>query len=119
MSKRGLTQKTVNEHSIVLERPMVTRHYHMEWDLDKCIGCKTCVTVCPFGGISFNKVTQEIMKCDFCDGDPACVKVCEPEAIRYADITDLSIGKRARIAEKVFSLYRNKGTGIDPDSDEA
>jgi Fe-S-cluster-containing hydrogenase component 2 len=84
---------------------------------DKCIGCKTCVTVCPFGGISFNKVTQQIMKCDFCDGDPACVKVCEPEALRYADVTELSIMKRSRIADKYFSLYMDKGSGIDPESE--
>jgi carbon-monoxide dehydrogenase iron sulfur subunit len=80
-------------------------------DQTKCIGCKTCVTICPFGGMSFNKVTQQVMKCDFCDGDPACVKVCEPKAIIYGDITEQSVIKRANIESRVFSLYREKVTG--------
>lgn len=47
MSKRGLTKKITNEHSIVLERPMVTRYYRMTWDLDKCIGCQVGPLCCP------------------------------------------------------------------------
>ena len=47
MSKRGLTKKSIDEHHIVLERPMVTRHYHMEWDLDKCVGCQIGPLCCP------------------------------------------------------------------------
>ena len=82
-------------------------------DQDKCIGCKTCVTVCPFGGMSFNKVTQQVMKCDFCDGEPACVKVCEPKAIVYAEMDDQSVAKRQTIAEKYFSFFRNKNDGVD------
>ncbi|MBC7250536.1 MAG: 4Fe-4S binding protein, partial [Anaerolineae bacterium] len=47
MSKRGMTQKRVNEHEIVLERAMVTRHYVMTWDLDRCVGCQIGPLVCP------------------------------------------------------------------------
>jgi ferredoxin len=47
MSKRGMTQKKVDQHSITLERPMVTRHYRMTWDLDKCVGCDIGPLCCP------------------------------------------------------------------------
>lgn len=47
MSKRGLTKKAVTEHAIILERPMVTRHYVMKWDLDKCVGCQIGPACCP------------------------------------------------------------------------
>lgn len=47
MSKRGLTKKNKTEHMIVLERPMVTRHYTMKWDLDKCVGCQIGPACCP------------------------------------------------------------------------
>lgn len=47
MSKRGLTQKTTTEHAIALERAMVTRHYLMTWDLDRCVGCQIGPLVCP------------------------------------------------------------------------
>jgi ferredoxin len=47
MSKRGTTQKRTNEHEIVLERAMVTRHYIMTWDLDRCVGCQIGPLACP------------------------------------------------------------------------
>jgi ferredoxin len=47
MSGRGTTQKKVKEHEIVLERAMVTRHYVMTWDLDRCVGCQIGPLVCP------------------------------------------------------------------------
>lgn len=75
-------------------------------DQNKCIGCKTCVTVCPFGGMSFNMATQQVMKCDFCGNEPQCVKVCEPKAILFADISEQSVIKRAGVADKYFSFYR-------------
>jgi 4Fe-4S ferredoxin len=47
MSKRGMTQKRVTDREIVLERAMVTRHYLMTWDLDRCVGCQIGPLVCP------------------------------------------------------------------------
>ncbi len=47
MGGRGTTQKTVTEHEITLERAMVTRHYIMTWDLDRCVGCQIGPLVCP------------------------------------------------------------------------
>lgn len=52
MSKRGLTQKTVTETQITLERAMVTRHYLMTWDLERCVGCQIGPAVCPKDAIS-------------------------------------------------------------------
>jgi len=47
MSKRGQTRKTQTEQKIELERAMVTRHYLMTWDLDRCVGCQIGPLVCP------------------------------------------------------------------------
>ena len=47
MSRRGLTQKRTTENEISLERVMVTRHYVMTWDLDRCVGCQIGPLVCP------------------------------------------------------------------------
>jgi ferredoxin len=47
MSKRGTTEKRTSEQEIVLERAMVTRHYVMTWDLDRCVGCQIGPLVCP------------------------------------------------------------------------
>lgn len=51
---------------------------------EKCVGCELCVDNCPFGTIYFNKETNKPYKCDLCNGDPQCVKVCKlAGAIRY------------------------------------
>lgn len=54
-------------------------------DESKCIGCMTCLAVCPFGCI---KTGTFAVKCDLCKGEeePACVKNCPNRALIYADI---------------------------------
>ncbi len=47
MARRGITKKYVTEDEITLERAMVTRHYVMEWDLERCVGCQLGPIVCP------------------------------------------------------------------------
>jgi ferredoxin len=47
MTKRGTTQKKTAKREIVLERAMITRHYVMTWDLDRCVGCQIGPLVCP------------------------------------------------------------------------
>ena len=79
----------------------------IEVDYDICIGCRSCITVCPFGAMSFNTLTQKVMKCDFCDGDPQCVRFCETNAIRYADAATQSIDKQVTIADKFITFVQN------------
>ncbi len=91
MSKRGLTQKRSTPSEIVLERSMVTRHYIMRWDLDRCVGCQIGPTVCPQEAIShvdavlengrmIQKQTVDIdaEKCIFCG---ECIEMCPVNAI--------------------------------------
>jgi ferredoxin len=47
MNGRGKMQKRADRREIVLERAMVTRHYLMTWDLDRCVGCQIGPLVCP------------------------------------------------------------------------
>ncbi len=52
MARRGESKKYVTENEIKLERAMVTRHYEMTWDLDRCVGCQLGPLVCPKDAIS-------------------------------------------------------------------
>lgn len=45
-------------------------------DADKCTGCGTCTTACPFQSIFLDVLTAKAMKCDLCDGNPKCVEFC-------------------------------------------
>ncbi len=47
MSDRAKTLKNRSETQMTLERPMVTRHYLMTWDLARCVGCQMGPTACP------------------------------------------------------------------------
>lgn len=45
----------------------------------KCIGCMTCLAVCPYGCIKAGNIAY---KCDLCSGEePACVKNCPNHAL--------------------------------------
>lgn len=66
---------------------------------DKCMGCKWCLISCPFGAITL--VDGRAAKCDLCDGDPACVRFCEVDALRYADSHDIGEARRIELATRV------------------
>jgi len=59
---------------------------------ERCVGCGMCVVGCPFGAITVR--AGKAVKCDLCGGDPACVKFCEPKAIRLGEVAELAAGKR-------------------------
>jgi len=43
---------------------------------EKCISCGKCITACP-GRVPFlHPKDNKAVICDFCGGDPECVKVC-------------------------------------------
>ncbi len=70
-------------------------------DYDACIGCRSCVGVCPFGAMSFNSIDKQVFKCDLCDGDPQCVRFCDVKAVDLLEEEDVSILKKRVAAEKL------------------
>ena len=73
-------------------------------DYDLCIGCKMCVTACPFGGMGIDTVTNKVIKCDLCDGDPQCVRFCFPEALEYVEANAVNLRKKREAAKKLAEL---------------
>ena len=57
-------------------------------DKDKCVGCYTCVMVCPYGAVVPGE-GQAVTKCELCTdnscGEPACVKGCPNNAICFEE----------------------------------
>lgn len=68
-------------------------------EYQNCIGCKNCVTACPFGAIDLVPVYVNVetekqhikaIKCDLCAGrteGPACVEVCPEKALKLVNTT--------------------------------
>ena len=73
-------------------------------DRDKCIGCKTCIVACPFGAPLYDKVERISIKCDYCDGDPQCVRFCEAKAIAYVEEDQVGVSKKREVSLKFFEL---------------
>jgi Fe-S-cluster-containing hydrogenase component 2 len=73
----------------------------VEVDYDVCIGCRTCVSVCPFGAMNFNTIDRKVVKCDLCDGDPQCVRFCDVQAIRFVDSSDVSLDSKRTAAARL------------------
>jgi len=64
-------------------------------DPDRCIGCKMCLTACPFGIPQFGR-DGKMKKCDFCldrlekGQNPACMNVCPTRALHAGSLDEIS-----------------------------
>lgn len=76
---------------------------------DKCLKCKMCTIACPFGATLFDSIADQILKCDLCDGDPACVKLCPSGAITYQDASTAAVAKRKAYATKFRDAIEEVG----------
>lgn len=57
-------------------------------DHEKCVGCLTCILVCPYGAVAQDG-EGAVQKCELCvrnaAGSPACVAGCPNKAIVYEE----------------------------------
>ncbi|MCW4006214.1 MAG: 4Fe-4S dicluster domain-containing protein [Candidatus Bathyarchaeota archaeon] len=55
---------------------------------DKCIGCWTCVMICPYGAIKMDVEGKVVAKCDRCVEleVPACVANCPNQALEFKEV---------------------------------
>jgi len=73
-------------------------------DTDKCIGCWTCVMVCPYGVIGRHLEEHKAYRCDRCpDRDvPACVSACPTGALVYETVPDYSESARRHASRELL-----------------
>ncbi len=70
----------------------------VDFDSDRCIGCKSCMQACPYDAIYIDEDTHTAAKCNLCahrvdnDQEPACVVVCPTHSIWVGDLDDPTSG---------------------------
>jgi len=63
----------------------------VDFDTDRCIGCKACMQGCPYDALYIDPETSTAAKCNYCSHrmdagrEPACVTVCPEDAIIAGD----------------------------------
>jgi len=79
---------------------------------DRCIGCKFCLMVCPFGVIDVTTADQVgggkvIVKCDLCierakaGQGPACIQACPTKALVLVDEKNFTASRRKLAAREL------------------
>lgn len=72
-------------------------------DADKCLGCRQCAMVCPFGVMHWDGQKMVVRKCDLCmqrtaEGlEPACVEACPSGALEYDELDNI-LGRQKKLA---------------------
>ena len=81
-------------------------------DENRCIGCKQCIVACPWGSVKLDHAGEKVIKCDNCEGDPACVKVCTPGALQFLDADEVVLSKQVETAEKYKKIAEEMSMGV-------
>ena len=77
-------------------------------DYNICIGCRSCVTACPFGAMNYNKTDRRVFKCDLCGGKPQCVEFCEEKAIDFIASESSSDHKKKEAAIRFYTSQEHQ-----------
>lgn len=77
----------------------------IELDAGTCIRCRMCTMACPFGNVLYDAFTDSILKCNTCEGDPACVKMCPSDALEYVEDTVATRSRQKAFAAKLKEAF--------------
>ena len=67
----------------------------VQYDADRCVVCRNCMTVCPYGAPQHDEDANLIAKCDACKAlrdagrNPVCVDACPMRAIEFGELYEL------------------------------
>lgn len=89
----------------------------VDFDKDRCIGCKSCMQACPYDALYIDPETKTAAKCNYCAHridvglEPACVNVCPEQAIISGDMDNPETEISQLLARQQVSVRKaEKGT---------
>ena len=97
----------------------LSEHGPVVLEQERCIGCRFCLIVCPFGVIDLSRDGKAMIKCDLCierteaGQEPACVAACPTGALKFEEVTEYLRQRRRE------TLWRVAGMRIAAGDDNA
>ncbi len=91
----------------------------VDFDKNRCIGCKSCMQACPYDALYIDPDTHTAAKCNYCAQridvglEPACVNVCPEHAIISGDI-DNPHSEIAELLSRETVTVRKASKGTHP-----
>jgi len=91
----------------------------VDFDKDRCIGCKSCMQACPYDALYIDPETHTAAKCNYCASridvglEPACVNVCPEHAIISGDM-DNPQTEIAQLLARQATKVRKPEKGTNP-----
>ncbi len=89
----------------------------VDFDKNRCIGCKSCMQACPYDALYIDPNNHTAAKCNYCAHridiglEPACVNVCPEHAIISGDMEDPNSEIATLLAREQVSVRKSaKGT---------
>jgi carbon-monoxide dehydrogenase iron sulfur subunit len=77
---------------------------------ESCVGCGSCILVCPYDALKFDEKNGRVVKCNLCmdEETPPCVMACQSHALIYEDPA-----RFARERKKAFALEMRRNRGAE------
>lgn len=89
----------------------------VDFDNNRCIGCKSCMQACPYDALYIDPETNTAAKCNYCahrvevGREPACVSVCPEHAIIAGDMDNPDTEISQLLARQAVKVRKpEKGT---------
>ena len=89
----------------------------VDFDKERCIGCKSCMQACPYDALYIDPETKTAAKCNYCAHridvglEPACVNVCPEHAIISGDMDNPNSEISALLSRQAVKVRKSeKGT---------
>lgn len=89
----------------------------VDFDNNRCIGCKSCMQACPYDALYIDPDTSTAAKCNYCahrvdvGREPACVTVCPEHAIIAGDMENSNTEISQLLARQAVKVRKpEKGT---------
>ena len=68
---------------------------------ENCVGCGSCVLVCPYGALKYDEKEKRVVKCNLCleEAVPPCVRACQTQALAYQEANSFAGEKKKKFAQ--------------------